>query len=125
MVKAFQKKYGLEETGIFTYKDYNMLKMVYRKILTSYPSEYKEYVNELYPDYFLTKGLKSNDVRRFQLFLYKICKYDKSIPGVRVNGIFDDLTEKSVFQLQKDYGFDVNGIVGPRLWSKVVELSKR
>ena len=37
----------------------------------------------------------------------------------------DELTEKSVFKLQEDYGFDVNGIVGPLLWKKVVELSKR
>ena len=65
------------------------------------------------------------DVRRFQKFLLAICKYDKSIPGVRVNGTFDELTEKSVFKLQQDYGFDINGVVGPLLWRKVVELSKR
>ena len=45
--------------------------------------------------------------------------------GVRVNGVFDDLTEKSVYKIQNDYGFDLNGIVGPLLWRKVVELSKR
>ena len=43
----------------------------------------------------------------------------------RVNGIFDELTEKSVKKIQQDYGFDINGIVGPLLWKKVVELSKR
>ena len=65
-----------------------------------------------------------NDVRRFQMFLYKICRRDKSIPGVRVNGVFDELTEESVKKLQGDYGFAVNGVVGPLLWKKVVELSK-
>ncbi len=69
--------------------------------------------------------MSGEDVKRFQQFLLKICQYDKSIPGVRVNGIFDELTEKSVFKLQQDYGFDINGIVGPLLWKKVVELSKR
>ena len=125
MVKAFQKKYNLPVTGIFTYKDWLVLKSVYDNILKSFPIEYQEYVDELYPDYFLTKGSVGEDVRRFQMFLLKICKYDKSIPGVKVNGIFDDLTEKSVKKLQKDYGFDINGIVGPLLWRKVVELSKR
>lgn len=125
MVEAFQKKYNLPVTGIFTYKDWNVLKNAYRTILSSFPQEYQNFVDELYPDYFLTKGLIGKDVKRFQKFLLLICKYDKSIPGVRVNGVFDDLTEKSVMKLQQDYGFDINGVVGPLLWRKVVELSKR
>ncbi len=125
MVKAFQEKYKLPVTGKFTYTDWQLLKKVYKNILTSFPKEYQDYVNELYPDYFLMKGMSGEDVRRFQKFLLKICKYDKSIPGVRVNGIFDDLTEKSVYKLQEDYDFDLNGVVGPLLWRKVVELSKR
>jgi len=125
MVKAFQNKYGLPVTGVFTYRDWKILRDAYDSILDSFGSEYKDYVYELYPDYFLTRGTTGNDVVRFQRFLLKICKYDHSIPGVRVNGIFDDLTEKSVLKLQKDYDFDINGIVGPLLWKKVVELSKR
>ena len=125
MVKAFQQKYGLPVTGIFTYSDWRVLKNVYDKILESYPIEYKEYVNELYPDYFLLRGSTGDDVRRFQKFLLKICKYDGSIPGVRVNGIFDELTENSVKKIQQDNGLDVNGLVGPFTWRKVVELSKR
>lgn len=125
MVKAFQEKYNLPVTGIFTYTDWTVLKNAYRNILKSFPSEYQDYVNELYPDYFLTRGMTGNDIKRFQRFLLAICQYDKSIPGVRVNGIFDDLTEKSVKKIQDDYGFDINGIVGPLLWRKVVELSKR
>jgi peptidoglycan hydrolase-like protein with peptidoglycan-binding domain len=125
MIKSFQQKYNLPVTGIFTYSDWKVLKDTYDSILKSFPSEYKEYVDELYPGYFLTRGMNNNDVKRFQRFLLLICKYDKSIPGVRVNGIFDELTEKSVKKIQNDYGFDINGIVGPLLWNKVVELSKR
>ena len=125
IVKAFQKKYKLPVTGVFTYSDWTVLKNAYRNILKSFPKEYQDYIDDLYPDYFLTRGTTGNDVRRFQKFLLAICKYDKSIPGVRVNGIFDELTEKSVLKLQQDYGFDMNGIVGPLLWRKVVELSKR
>lgn len=125
MVKAFQEKYNLPVTGVFTYRDWKVLKEVYDKILKSFNSEYQSYIDELYPDYFLSKGTTGDDVVRFQRFLLAICRYDHSIPGVRVNGIFDDLTEKSVLKLQKDYGFDENGVVGPLLWRKVVELSKR
>ena len=125
MVKAFQEKYKLPVTGVFTYADFKVLIDVYDNILKSFPSEYQDYVSELYPDYFLTRGMSGEDVKRFQKFLLVICKYDKSIPGVRVNGVFDELTEASVLKIQQDYGFDVNGIVGPLLWKKVVELSKR
>ena len=125
MVKAFQQKYNLPVTGIFTYNDWNTLKNIYRAILKNLNKEYDTYIDELYPDYFLTKGSTGEGVLRFQKFLYKICRYDKSIPGVRVSGVFDALTEKSVLKLQKDYGFDENGVVGPLLWRKVVELSKR
>jgi len=124
MVKAFQEKYNLPVTGIFTYTDWNTLKNAYNNILKSFPKEYQNYIDELYPDYFLTKGMSGNDVKRFQKFLLKICQKDKSIPGVKVTGIFDELTDKSVRKIQNDYGFDINGIVGPLLWRKVVELSK-
>ncbi len=122
MVKAFQTKYNLPVTGVFTYKDWKVLKDIYDKILKNLNNDY---VNDLYPDYFLTRGSSGDDVVRFQRYLLSICRYDHSIPGVRVNGNFDELTEKSVLKLQKDYGFQQNGIVGPLLWRKVVELSKR
>ena len=124
MVKAFQQKYNLPVTGVFTYQDFKVIKDVYNKILKSFNGD-NSYVNELYPDYFLTLGVEGDDVRRFQRFLLEICRYDKSIPGVRVNGIFDKLTEDSVKKIQKDYNLDVTGIVGPFTWRKVVELSKR
>ena len=125
MVKAFQQKYNLPVTGVFTYSDWLVLQNAYNTILKSFPKEYQDYVNELYPDYFLTRGMTGSDIKRFQRFLLKICQFDHSIPGVRVNGVFDELTENSVKKLQNDYGFDINGIVGPLLWKKVVELSKR
>ncbi len=125
MVRAFQQKYGLPVTGKFTYRDWLVLQKAYDDILKSFPKEYQDYVDELYPDYFIVKGMSGKDVRRVQQFLLSICKYDKSIPGVRVNGVFDDLTDRSIKKIQNDYGFDVNGIVGPLLWEKLVELSKR
>ena len=122
MVKAFQEKYNLPVTGVITYSDFIVLQKAYDSIIKNLP---KEYSDELYPDNFLTFGMSGNDVRKLQRFLLKICKYDKYIPGVRVNGIFDDLTDRSIKKIQSDYGFDINGIVGPLLWKKIVELSKR
>ena len=122
MVKAFQKKYNLPVTGVFTYRDWNKLKEIYDKILKNLSNEF---VSDLYPDNFLSIGSSGEDVLKFQRYLLTICRYDHSIPGVRVNGVFDDLTRKSVLKLQRDFGLEENGIVGPILWKRVVELSKR
>ena len=122
MVMAFQEKYGLPVTGVFTYADWKVLKQVYDNFIKSLP---EEQVDDFYPGYFLTKGMSGEDVTTFQRFLLAICRYDKSIPGVRVNGTFDDLTEKSVKKIQNDYNLDINGIVGPFTWRKALELSKR
>ena len=125
MALAFQNKYGLPATGEVTYTDWNLLKTTYDKLLKTIPSEYSEYANYLYPGYFLSKGMNNSDVLRLQRFLLKICKYDKSIPGVRVNGVFDDLTESSIRKIQNDYNIIETGLVGPLSWEKIVELSKR
>ena len=124
MVRAFQTKYGLPVTGIFTYSDWQVLKNTYNKILNNIPKEYQEYGSTLYPGYFLTKNMSGEDVYRLQRLLLEICRRKRIIPGVRVNGVFDELTEKSIYKLQSLYGFDLNGIVGPLLWRKIVELSK-
>ena len=122
---TFQNKYNLPVTGKVTYPDWSMLIDVYSKLLKSYPKEYSDYVDELYPDYFIGKGMNNDDVKRYQGFLLKICQYDKSIPGVKVTGVFDDLTERSVKKIQKDIGIEQNGLVGPITWKRTVELSKR
>ena len=53
------------------------------------------------------------------------CSCGNVFDAVDVKEAVDELTEKSVKKLQNDYGFEINGIVGPLLWRKVVELSKR
>lgn len=125
MVTAFQKKYDLPVTGEFTYTDWNVLKTAYDNMLKSFDREYKEFVDDLYPGIFLTKGMTGDKIKKLQGFLLKICRYDKSIPGVKINGEFDDLTERSVKKIQDDYNLGITGIVGPFSWRKIVELANR
>ena len=125
MVRAFQRKYNLPVTGNFTYTDWNVLKTTYDQMLKSFPSEYMDYVDDLYPGYFLSRGMSGNDILKLQRLLLKICQYDKSIPGVKVNGTFDELTEKSVMKIQDDYDLGITGLVGPFSWRKIVELANK
>ena len=125
IVKSFQKKYGLEETGEVDVITWKKIKDTYQNLIDNLPNEYLIYVDEFYPNYFLSKGMTGDDVRRLQKFLLVICFRLKNIPGVVVNGVFDNLTEQSVKAIQKQNNFLVNGIVGPQTWYKIVQLSKK
>lgn len=124
VVKAFQKKYGLNDNGIVDARTWRVIREIYRQTVRNVPSEYYTVLNEFYPGRFLSFGVTGDDVINLQKFLYIICKNTGSIPGVVVNGIFDSLTEQSVKALQRRYNLEENGIVSPALWYRIVELSK-
>lgn len=124
LVMAFQNKYGLPTTGIVNAFTWAALKTDYIQTLKNIPREYFTSLNEFYPGRFLSEGMTGDDIINLQNFLYIICDKTKSIPGVIVNGIFDNLTEQSVKSIQKKYNFEENGVVGPATWQKIVELSK-
>ena len=97
---------------------------VYNDTINSIPNQYLEYVDEFYGGRHLTLGITGDDVRRLQKILLKICREKRNIPGVRVTGEYDELTERSVRVLQKLLQLPVNGIVGGATWNDIVEYSK-
>lgn len=124
MVLAFQKKYGLPTTGVVDKNTWAKLKDVYNELLQNIPSEYLQYEDEFYGGRILTNGINGEDVRRLQKFLLKICREKGNIPGVRVTGTFDDLTELSVRKLQEILQLPVTGAVGAVVWKEIVDYSK-
>ena len=68
-------------------------------------------------------GISGEDVRRLQRFLLKICREKRNIPGVRVTGTFDELTESSVKKLQQILELPVNGFVGAVVWNQIVDYA--
>ena len=69
--------------------------------------------------------MTGDDVKKLQKFMLTICKKFKNIPGIRVSGVFDELMESSILKLQKDFGIEETGAVGPILWYDIVEYSKK
>ena len=124
VVKAFQRKYNLDSDGVVDRETWRVLREVYRQTIRNVPSEYYTVLNEFYPGRFLSKGMTGDDIINLQKFLYVICRNSGSIPGVVVNGIFDDLTEQSVKAIQKRYDLEETGVVSPSVWFRIVEMSK-
>ena len=124
VIKAIQNKYGLTSNGIVNAETWKVIREVYRQTIRNVPSEYYTVLNEVYPGRFLSRGMTGDDIVNLQRFLYVICKNNKSIPGVVVNGIFDNLTEQSVKAIQRKYNLEETGIVSPTVWYRIVELSK-
>ena len=125
MITNFQRKYGLSPTGITDRKTWNKILEVYQSTIKNIPTSYKEYVDEIYPGRFLSLGMTGDDVKLLQKYLLTICKKSHNIPGVKVTGTFDELTERSIRVLENRFGHIVNGVVGPKTWFEIVELSKK
>lgn len=124
VVKALQKKYKLPETGIVDADTWRVLRNIYQQTIRNVPSEYYMVINEFYPGKFLSKGMTGDAIVNLQRFLYLICTKTKNIPGVVVNGKFDNLTEQSVKSIQRMNGIEANGVVGPYTWYNIVKMSK-
>lgn len=123
MVEAFQKKYGLPVTGVVDRNTWAKLKDAYNDLIENIPEKYIDYVDEFYGGRILSVGIVGDDVRRLQKFLLKICKEKRNIPGVRVTGKFDELTESSVRKLQELFNLPVNGFVGASTWKDIVDYA--
>ena len=123
MVLAFQKKYGLPATGVVDRYTWGKLTNAYNELIKNLPEKYLGYEDEFYGGRILSVGISGEDVRRLQRFLLKICREKRNIPGVRVTGVFDELTESSVKKLQQLLELPVNGFVGASTWKDIVDYA--
>ena len=124
MVINFQNRYNIPATGEVEAVTWNKIKEVYFNLLDNIPSEYVAYKDEFYPGRLMSIGMSGNDIKLLQNYLYQVCTKYKNIPGVRVTGVFDDLTESSVITLQKLFDIDQSGVVGPTFWNNLVSYVK-
>lgn len=124
MVTAFQKKYNIVANGVVDANTWKALREAYKQTLAIVPEVCMCDVNEFFPGKYLSFEMTGEEIINLQKFLYLICTKNHSIPGVVVNGTFDRLTRQSVVALQRRFGLEANGVVGPSTWYRIVELSK-
>lgn len=124
VVIAFQERYNIVPTGIVDANTWRAIREAYRQTIDTIPKEYLVYEEEFYPGLFLSEGMTGEAITRLQEFLYTICVNTHEIPGVRVNGTFDNLTEQSVKTVQRRFGINPTGVVNPPTWYAIVEWAK-
>lgn len=124
MVFAFQTKYNLPITGIVDVNTWKYIREVYNDIFKNIPNNYLEYQDEFYPGKVLSRGMSGKEILNLQRFLYIICSKYHNIPGIIVNGEFDNLTEQSVKSIQNMYNIYPSGYVNAITWFYIVEMSK-
>lgn len=65
---------------------------------------------------------KKEHIRELQGYLYGISLFDKKIPQILPNGVYDSETEKAVEVFQREYGLHVTGETNPETWNKIVSV---
>lgn len=118
-VERFQEFYGLPVTGKVNTETWNVISAIYTETVTSLPDGYENTNAKLYPGFFLTKGMRSDNVRDLQTYLSLVAQNIPEIPNVSVTGYYGEQTENAVTEFQRLFGIPVSGAVGPVTWAAI------
>ena len=116
-VKAFQRKYGLPDTGTTDAATWNMIVSVYRGSLTASPLPYAVFPSAKYT---AVQGDSGQLVYVIQAMLHDVSTRYDNAPEVPVCGEFDDITASAVKRFQQWSGLPQNGRVDSGTWNMLV-----
>ena len=120
-VRAFEKAYGIAETGEVTPALWDKLYSVYLGIISALDeTELPENI-VLYPGAPLRIGSEGNDVRTLQEYLNLISETYTEIPKLTVDGVFGSATENAVKVYQRLYNIPQSGVVGSVTWNSILD----
>ena len=122
---AFQRLNGLPADGIFGPATAPRLLEVYRATIANIPPNILPDNSLIYPGRFLLRGSRGDDVTDLQNLLIRAAAANNFIPTVTADGIFGPATEAAVRAVQQNQGLEVNGIVGPITWDRIVRLAQK
>lgn len=117
-VKAFQRVYGLPETGIVDRQTWEDIYRAYDGIVQSVPVTAGNDVI-LYQGRILQEGMTSDSIRILQEYLTFIHETYPDIPAVNNTGYFGPVTKSAVIAFQNRFGIKPTGVVGAITWNEI------
>lgn len=117
-VKAFQRVYGLPETGIVDRQTWEDIYRAYDGIVQSVPVIAGNDVI-LYQGRILQEGMTSDSIRILQEYLTFIHETYPDIPAVNNTGYFGPVTKSAVIAFQNRFGIKPTGVVGAVTWNEI------
>ncbi len=117
---AFQREYGLTQSGVVDESTWNKLSEVYLGIVESLPNNFTTGERIPYPGTPLREGSQGEAVRTLQTRLSYIADYVPGIIKVETTGYFGPQTLEAVNSFYRDAGLPERGFVGPGSW-KLIE----
>lgn len=118
-VERFQSYYGLPVTGIVDNSTWNTITRIYTETVAALPEGYQGENAKLYPGYFLSLGMRGDNIRDLQSYLSLIGRNIMEIPEIPVTGYFGEQTANAVSVFQRLYALPVSGAVGPLTWATI------
>ena len=127
-VKAFQRVFGLDPTGVTDRETWYRVQYVYTAVkkLAELGSEGERVESDAYARY-LQLGDRGTDVLRMQYYLRVIADAigDDSIPRAKTTGVFDDETRAAVAKFQEYFGLPTTGAINEDTWNAIVDTYYR
>ncbi len=124
-VKVFQKTFGIQADGIIGKSTWFEISRIYGAVkkLSELDSEGQIIdIPNNKPTSVIRRGDKGTDVEILQYLLNYISEFYNFVPSVIQNSSFDQRTETSVKEFQRNFGLVSDGIVGPSTWNKLYEV---
>ena len=122
-VKAFQRIFSLTPDGIVGPATWYKITSVYTAVLRL--SELNavgvglQDVSREFPEV-LKEGMQGSSIQLLQFYLSVLAAFNKTIPGISIDGFFGPKTKDAVLSFQKLVGLYPDGIVGALTWDALI-----
>ncbi|HEZ7985826.1 MAG TPA: peptidoglycan-binding domain-containing protein [Ruminococcus sp.] len=120
-VKAFQREYGLPETGNTDSATWNKIVRVYKEHINSEPSGYKAFPSK---KHIVRLGDNGTLVYIIQVMLNNIANKFDNAPHIEINGNYNNETANAVKMFRQRVGLPYDDIVDSTVWNMLVGFNE-